>query len=345
MEEALGDETKNDESVELASSVSLVEERVTVVEELQTGDDNEEADHGNLRVSAMSRLFKLSNGFFFMGSVIYVGTGIFGVIESYQDYDEGDNDDSLLPSDDETGDGDDESLSFWTAYKVLASAAALMYLGNAFVDGRVAIIEIQGKVGSGRFGDDPRWEIGVAVTFGVAALSDFISELIWEDDNMWPGYAAGCAAVDFYLLNAVLVSLGRTPAFTTVPHTLTSAGDILFFIGSIIDVLISFVNNPKAPSSRSIEIAWSSLVSAVLWFLDSLLYIFANHLSHDDDYYVVESDESESSDELEISSTVVPMSPESDHNDGNDVTDLRLHRRRHKSPKMDQTEETEAIQN
>jgi len=298
------------------------------VDLLQAHDIEELNNDALSRVSNYSHYFKFSNFCFFLGSVLYVFTNTWSVIDAYRYYGEEDDDDE------KSGDGDYESEPFWNAYKLLTSAAALMYLANALVDGQVAVAEVRRKVGSGRFGDDPRWEIGVAITFGVAALCDFLSELIWNDDNMWPGYAAGCAAVDIYLLNAVLVISGRKPIFTSLPQSLMSSGDILFLIGSIIDVMISFLDNPKAPSSRSIEIAWSSFASSVLWFLDSLLYILADHLEDDDDYSSVESVSSQNSDDsvqdvLEISSTVAPASPEPVNIDGN-IKDSRLHQR--KSP-------------
>ena len=199
-----------------------------------------------------------------------------------------------------------------------------MYLTNALVDGRVALAEIRGQEDAGgRFGGtSPKLEIAAAITFGVAALCDLLSELIWNDENAWPGYFAGCAAVDIYLVNAILVLSARRPTFKSLPQTLMSAGDILFLIGSIIDVLISLIDNPKAPSSRGIEIAWSSFISATLWFIDSLLYILADHLSdNDDDYSSVDSGASFlSEEELEISSASVTGS-----------ADLRLHHRFHHS--------------
>lgn len=314
----------NEQGPSVVECTSTIEEgeadvlRNSVLEEVN--DEQSEA-------SAFSQYSQVSNFCFFVGSILYVWTSTISVIDAYRYFDEYEGDDDG----DGTDDDETESEPFWTAYKFLASAAALMYVANSIIDGRVALGEVQGKVGSARFGDDPRWEIGVAVTFGVAALCDFLSELIWNDDDRWPGYAAGCAAVDIYLLNAVLVLLGRRPRFRSLPETLMSAGDILFLVGSVIDVTIAFVDNPNAPSSRTIEIAWCSFSSSALWFIDSLLYILVDFVSdNDDDYSSVDSDDSEGlqEEELEIASTIVPASPESvSIDDDDDDKGTHLHHR------------------
>lgn len=263
-----------------------------------------------------SSYLTLSTFFFFSGSIFYLVTSIWNIVDAYRDAAEEEGYD-----DDEESQGEDYYEPFWNFYKLVSSLGATMYLANALVDGRVAFGEIRGQVDAGgRFeGVSPKVEIAAATTFGVAALCDLVSELIWYDKHAWPGYFAGCAAVDIYLVNAILVLSARKPTFKSLPETMMSAGDILFLIGSIIDVLISLIDNPRAPSSRFIEIAWSSFVSAALWFIDSLLYIVADHLSLCDDYSSVDSYAS-LEEELEISSASVTGS-----------ADLGLHHRFHHS--------------
>jgi hypothetical protein len=216
--------------------------------------------------------FRLANAFFVLGSLFYVGQGISYVIGAYK-------------SDHDVDDDDYEySESWWADYgdKTLGALGALAYLLNAMVDVRASTVEIRGSAECRVFGDDPSWEIGVGCTFGLAAICDLIGELIWDDDKPGPGYAAGSAAVHIYLLNAVLTISGRCPTFSSLPRSMMSAGDILFLVGSVIDVLISYVDNPDTPASWYKFIAWCALFSAGLWFLDSILYILANHFETDE---------------------------------------------------------------
>lgn len=227
---------------------------------------------------------QLSNAFFVLGSLFYVWYGIKDVIDTYKE-DDGEDDDT-----------DDEA---WR-YKVFRAAGALSYLANSIVDLRESVVEIRRNMDSGRFGDDPSWEVGVACTFGLAAICDVIGELIWDEDWPEPGYAAGSAAVHVYLLNALLVVSGRRPRFSSLPKALMSAGDILFLVGSVIDVLISYIDNPKTPPSWFRLIAWSGLFSSVLWFTDSILYVLADLLDTGES---VSGDES-IDDEFEFGSTI-----------------------------------------
>lgn len=224
----------------------------------------EETGHESLvdEKRILGKWFWLSNAFFVLGSLFYVWYSISDVIDTYNEDDSAD---------------DDTANDTW-CYKALRSAGALFYLANSIVDLRVSIVEIQGNIGSGRFGDDPSWEVGVACTFGLAAICDLIGELIWDEDWPEPGYAAGSAAVHVYLLNALLVISGRIPRFSSLPKALMSAGDILFLVGSVIDVLISYIDNPKTPPSWFGLIAWSALFSSLLWFTDSILYVLAELL-------------------------------------------------------------------
>jgi hypothetical protein len=236
--------------------------------------------------------YRVSNALFVLGSLFYVGQGISYVIEAYNEDDNADDDYE-----------NDESLWYDYGAKTLGALGALAYVANAIVDLRVSILEIQGSIGSGRFGDDPSWEIGVGCTFGLAAICDFIGELIWDDDKPGPGYAAASAAVHIYLLNAVFTISGRMPRFSSFPKGMMSAGDLLFLVGSVIDVLISYVDNPNTPPSWYKFIAWAALFSSGLWFLDSILYVLANHLRVN-----VETDESvtvyENDVEFEFGSTI-----------------------------------------
>ena len=242
-------------------------------------DDIEMIGDGHLEEREMTKWTIMSNSFFFLGSVMYVWTSTVDLVET---------------------------KPFWMAYKTLSAIAALMYVANSLVDLRVSVKEIRGNVGSGRFGDDPHWEIGVAVTFGIAAICDFLGTLTYDVSPV-PAYVAYSTSVHVYLLNAIMVLSGRVPGFSSLPKGLTSGGDMLFLVGSLIDVLISYVDNPEAPASEWRMIAWGSLTSSILWFIDALLYILADVVptsSNEDDDYVLAHSGDIDEDDLEFSSVV-----------------------------------------
>ena len=54
-------------------------------------------------------------------------------------------------------------------------------------------------------------------------------------------------------------------------------GDWLFLVGSLIDVAIQYVDLPIDPNShRDLWIAIGGLASAILWFVDSIIYLIAD---------------------------------------------------------------------
>jgi hypothetical protein len=188
-------------------------------------------------------------------------------------------------------------------------------------------------------------EIAVTGTFGLAAISDFISALTSNmiDDQISNWTAIG--AVHLYLLHAiiVLVLVGKAPSahttstatiMTSTPATptmerknsttvkkindasyttsissgyfgsktssqmdhtalLEHLGDVLFLVGSIIDVLLSYFYNDRISNHVWKLVDRGNLVSAVLWLVDSILYISADHFSSDEadeDYAIVVGD-------------------------------------------------------
>mmetsp|Transcript_15708 Transcript_15708/g.43391 ORF Transcript_15708/g.43391 Transcript_15708/m.43391 type:complete len:497 (-) Transcript_15708:1090-2580(-) len=92
-------------------------------------------------------------------------------------------------------------------------------------------------------------------------------------------------------------------------NSLYRAGDALFFIGCIIDVIISYldVDGMETKHQRMMQV-WA-LVSAVLWFLDAVCYILAGIMEYDkavaelllDDF--VSNDDAEAADEKHVAAS------------------------------------------
>lgn len=247
------------------------------------GQDSVDSDRSSVSSDSLrERMPVYSNTAFFLGSIFYVWIAISDVVA----YESGSMDDdafssespSMSPSD-ENSKGDDEygawdELNLLFSYKVVSCAGAFGYVANAIIDFAMATMEMKAEVRRGRYGDDPRLELGVALTFGIAASCDFVGALTFDEDA--PSYTASSAAVHVYLLNALLVITGRRPNFASWPEAFTGAGDILFLIGSVIDVVISYFLTPEAALPTLKTMAWWNLASAVLWFVDSILYILAD---------------------------------------------------------------------
>ena len=144
------------------------------------------------------------------------------------------------------------------------------------------------------------WPWAVSGTFGLAALMDLASSLTinW---TVHPQITNVCAigAVYVYLLNAAVLLYSKqeqqeqqvdgsnsSSVMTMLSRSevLEYRGDILFGIGSCIDVALSSVYCRHNVSNAQWKLVnRANLLSTILWLLDSLLYIAAEYYSDDSD--------------------------------------------------------------
>ena len=126
-----------------------------------------------------------------------------------------------------------------------------------------------------------RRDLSAATTFGLAAIFGTASAIGWAGGNMSEDmvYKLQLVSIHLYLLSAVFALVGRrheTPMkFTGImdffedARAMESAGDVLFGIASIVDVVLDdFTFDDDNP--------WWSIVSAVLWMADALFYLRAD---------------------------------------------------------------------
>lgn len=233
--------------------VELGNEHGSVDDSSSSSDDSSEDDADFWDV--------LPDILFFVGSIIYVCLAGWDLIEL-------DKEDSSSSSNDGT---DDDAT--WDTYRVLATGAGLTY-------GISAVVELSATFQNREWMDPKKFiaEIVLAVTFGIAATCELFAALLADDDHPEPGYAADTASVHIYLINAILSVSDQPLSFSTVHLGLISAGNVLFLLGSIIDATLSYFYIPDMTDAMSHTTAWWSLASAVLWLINSVLYLVSDFL-------------------------------------------------------------------
>jgi hypothetical protein len=82
--------------------------------------------------------------------------------------------------------------------------------------------------------------------------------------------------VHVYLLYALVALSGRTFKCQSLDQTLTSAGDVLFLLGSIIDVVLSYFLTEAVTFDNWHSFDWSSMASALLWTGNAVFCIAAD---------------------------------------------------------------------
>jgi len=120
---------------------------------------------------------------------------------------------------------------------------------------------------------EERQNLSSALAFGAAASIDLVAAFI-------PNYKIGAqfyvVSAHMYLLSAILALRGTVLSCPSIPIGLALAGDILFALGSLIDVTVSLISDPFLFQLNDIILAQWSCVSSILWLTDALLYFAAD---------------------------------------------------------------------
>jgi hypothetical protein len=127
-------------------------------------------------------------------------------------------------------------------------------------------------------GGDLRGDTCAAILFGIAATIDLRGAL---SSTGGPGGVNGV----MWLLSSHLYLFSALSAMTSInykcdskPVVLNLVGDVMFLIGSLIDVVISYISDPDIISESQNVLLRLALLSSVLWLTDAMLYISANFL-------------------------------------------------------------------
>jgi len=79
-----------------------------------------------------------------------------------------------------------------------------------------------------------------------------------------------------YLLNAFLALRAGVTADSIVGVWLERVGAVLFLIGSVIDAVLSYYYGVNLSYAGYMRVNYFNLTSAILWQIDSVLYIIAD---------------------------------------------------------------------
>ena len=229
-------------------------------------------DNGEgLPLPEVRRPLLLQHSAFFLGSMFASIASVMDLRDAIvEEWGDSESEDS---ESEDSNDGQNPLL-VWNTYKTLSVISTLLYL-------------LDSRIQANRDTSLHENNYAFPALFGLAASFDLISCLVDDEYKPWPSFYAGAIAVHLFLLSAVATVYinGRdgeyTYSTTDFPALLLTTGDLLFFFGSFIDVCISYwdkpVDNAFNEDSWVFVAAWS-LVSSLLWFVDSILYGLADYL-------------------------------------------------------------------
>jgi len=232
----------------------------------------------------------LSHFFFLGGSLLYFWLAVWDIRDESTWYDDDDDDDNSITL------RSWRSLTFITMmdrHTLLSAAAALCYVGDAGVTtAQLPIIYFRH---SNKITRQVLFFMGNSITFGLGAILEFTSA-VTEVSHLEISNWTAVVAMHAYLVNAAIVLFfkkrrkhhgycGGVPV--TFSERLELLGDVLFGVGCSVDVSLSYYYNDRTTDNEWIWVDRGNLVSAVLWLVDSILYIAAdfyyfNHIEEED---------------------------------------------------------------
>lgn len=150
-----------------------------------------------------------------------------------------------------------------------------------------------------------RRDLSSATTFGAAAMFGTASAIGWAAGTMEEDMVdlLDLVSIHLYLLSAAFALIGRrqdnkvhSTGFWDLfedAHALENAGDLLFGVASVIDVVLSDFSLDDVP--------WWAVLSAVLWMLDAMFYLRGDFVL----LYRKQKHENETNVEMKVNGTIV----------------------------------------
>ena len=164
----------------------------------------------------------------------------------------------------------------FSVYNFLSRIGSILLVSNAGFD-LYGCSRIAKKFGISIFDAELQGDSLAAILFGCAAMIDLRGALPGASD------AAGGMNGIVYLFSSHLYLFSAFSTLSTMkfecsslPLTLGIVGDILFLVGSLIDVFISYISDPDIIHENEIVLLRFSLLSSVLWLTDAFLYLSSN---------------------------------------------------------------------
>ena len=206
---------------------------------------------------------------FLLGSIVGLIISLMEIGQVKEYYDDGYYDDYYDDYyGDDTYNNDDDKVFVWsnTLEFTLSICASVLYILNAAGDIYQCILIMKNNHHiHSLFHAEIASDSIAALTFGTAAIIDAWSSFQSDDVSATVGIISSL----IYLASAVSSLLDFCCECERPSLTLTMIGDILFFIGSLIDVLISFVSDPDITYISPILLSYASLFSSSLWLSDA----------------------------------------------------------------------------
>ena len=244
--------------------------------------DNDDGSSSSSSSSAYQpALIYWSNVTFLIGSCLYFALSLIDWRNSWKLSEAASDADDTANS----ASSDDYGSNRWDAYTLFTLLAPLSYLVNAMQDTYQNLKGGSSSSSANGYCQVCTKQLGIDLLFGVAAFLDAAGTMVESlgfghdivSEKFVDDMILSTSAVHVYLFQAILVCWMRVDDYgNIVSNYLQWGGDGLFLIGSLIDVIISYMVLDDMEESHVHWVLAASLLSATLWLVDAIFYISAD---------------------------------------------------------------------
>ena len=216
-----------------------------------------------------------SNIFFLIGSACYI---ILSVMDfKWADYYSDDGYYYKYVSNEE-----EEVSSKIDYYSCLSILGSVLFFMNATIDMSLCFYHVKTDETNELtlWHKELRVDSSSAFFFGCGALMDLSRALASppEEPNADASGMLDIVSSHLYFFSAVCAMTGLTFDRKNKVAMLNLTGDVMFMVGSLIDIIVSYISDPDIVTANYHIFLRLWLFSSVLWFVDAALYLLANCL-------------------------------------------------------------------
>jgi len=144
-----------------------------------------------------------------------------------------------------------------------------MYVFNGLADTSIALI-------SNNADHYFRGEIACGLIFTFSAIIDMGNAFFSGGKDLTLTYSFHSLARHSYVVYSIMaIFFKKYPDYREPARRVNKLGDILFFLGSLIDLVTSYFTRPgDSPDWKEVDI-WA-LISATFWLIDALFFVVAD---------------------------------------------------------------------
>jgi hypothetical protein len=166
--------------------------------------------------------------------------------------------------------GRDRSSKALGTYTTAFACFLLNGLAEFFID-----IFSGRAVRHGRYSLKQFWNLIISIIFVIGTILDIVGFFLWVKKEFVVEHRVLYASSYLWLLTSILVLVGQVPQMANLMDGLDDAGNILFFVGTVVDCVVRAVDDPETAHPDT-TVARLEFSSSPMWLASSICYVLAD---------------------------------------------------------------------